>query len=178
MGQEQAFGAATIDIECCCACAERHEGINLHPYVNAQPPFTHWYSCPKNNDPVPLTVVNHQTGPVQLSHRVIRDLVMATMHGSALVFIASEVSRGRLMYNRHSLSFDKSNYGKCLEWLQQDLDKDAGVLPAPVAPLRKADLASIIGRSATPQEAVAVAEAATAEGVLEDDDDESEQADG
>jgi hypothetical protein len=142
MGQDS-FGAATIDIHLCDACGGEHEAVKLHPYAMPKPPFTHWYSCPANTDPVPLAVMNHASGPVQLHTKVIRDLVMAQLHGPMLVYIASVVN-GRVIKTRHCFSFPKELYADVYGWLQEDLDKDSGVLPAPTAPLRRANLRDVL----------------------------------
>lgn len=182
MGQDSEaapLGAATIDVNICAACGERHEELKLHPYVNAYPPFTHWYSCPTNTDPVPITVMMHNKHPVELNTRVMRDMLQAQLHGQAAFIVASVVS-GRLIYNRHFMTFSREMMPVLAKQVAVDMEKELGVLPAPDQPLPAASVPNLFGagiQSALSQQAPADVPAGSEEeaGGLND---ESEQADG
>jgi hypothetical protein len=182
MGKETAaLGAATIDIDTCPACRQRHEEVKLHPYVNAQPPFTHWYSCPENTDPVPLTIAMHNGLPNVLNSGILRNLIQAHLHGNYLVMITSlPQGAARLVTHRHTLNFQRERAAEATSWVLAELEAEAGILPKPdkpltpaklefLQPLRSNDLKKVDGFPGELVVAEAVADAPT--------DDESEQAD-
>lgn len=188
MGKETAaLGAATIDIDTCPACRQRHEEVKLHPYVNAQPPFTHWYSCPENTDPVPLTIAMHNGLPNVLNSGILRNLIQAHLHGNYLVMITSlPQGAARLVTHRHTLNFQRDRAAEATSWVLSELEAEAGVLPKPERPLRPARLPPSLGMGVqkvdglggelVPNEVIA-AEAVADAPAGDEDDAESEQAD-
>lgn len=151
----------TLSIVNCYACDARHDGVEFHEYKTPNPPYTHWFICPRTNDPVMLTMVMNTAGDfVELHNAILRHLLIAQAAGQFLVAVFRiEDNKVKLAWVKHRFpnADISANDGKKLgNMLNADLMRDLGPL-VPAGPLKEATpeprktLGSFFQRAAVPE---------------------------
>lgn len=122
----------TIQIVQCYSCGEQHGAVQLQPYVKPSPPWTHWFCCPTNGDPVPLTLIYQENQPeqaVELNRRVVSDFAKAYGNGRWLAAIFF-VDGDKVYSGINASEWPHKEYETALALLQQHAEKHGG-LPKP-----------------------------------------------
>lgn len=115
---------------------ETHE-VQLRPYVKQQAPFTHWYMCPVNNEPVPVIIKQRQNVAVEVDAEIAARLSMCQQLGNFMVIIAY-VENGDLRYTRKSFQFPHAFFDNVKQDVANDLDSEFGP-PQPDKPMEEAE---------------------------------------
>jgi hypothetical protein len=130
-------GGAFMQITQCYSCGGIHEHVPVTPYRTDNAPWTHWYMCAENNEPVPLAIQIKQGNPVEVVRRFIRDLDMAMAHDNVLACIFYVARDGKLRLMCHTDKFAHAMLDEAPKLLTSELPKLGGVAK-PTEPLKKA----------------------------------------
>lgn len=120
----------------CYSCHGGHDHQPITPYRTENPPWTHWFLCPTNNEPVPMTISLKNDSPVETSRKILADLDEAFGNGAMLCAIFFPV-RGKLELRWHTNKFPHSQFEPAVNLLREHHEKHGG-LPAPT-PLPRAE---------------------------------------
>jgi hypothetical protein len=128
-----------IRIAECYSCGGLHEGVLLNDFKTSRAPYTHWFSCPTTEDPVPLVVsCGEDGGPVEISPELLHPVREAARHGRyfmMMCYITDEPeSQEPVKLHQLSKDFPSDLYESSIRWTERELRK-AGVFP-----IRPADL--------------------------------------
>lgn len=130
--------ALTLQVLTCYSCGEKHDGVALHAFNKPAEPWSHWYSCPTNGDPVPLSVGFKDELPVEYPRRVIGDLDRAMQHGKFLAVIFYVDAKGVVYCQWNAQDFPHAAFEACQKLFAEQCAKNGG-LPAPLEPLPRAN---------------------------------------
>lgn len=131
-----------LSIVNCHACDARHDGIPFHEYKTPNPPYTHWFLCPRTGDPVMVALVQNSAGDfVELHNNVLRHLLIAQAAGQFLVAVFRiEDNKVKLAWVKHrfpNADITADDGKKIGNMLNADLIRDLGPL-MPSGPLKEA----------------------------------------
>lgn len=128
----------SVNVVECPACGQKHEALDIQSFKTASPPWTHWYTCPVNGDPVPITLDTKGSVPIEVNNTIIQSLVKAQETGAYLTAVFRSKD-GEVILERTSHQFPttfESKDGKSSTFddvlsqlLRDDLRKDIGPPP-------------------------------------------------
>jgi hypothetical protein len=122
-----------MNIGQCYACKGRHDNIPLHEYRTISPPYTHWYTCPKTNDPVPCTFLVRNGVNLQVNEDILTKLAQAQQTGKYLVIIAREEDN-KIHYERIAENMHSKWFMNIAKQTADDMEKSSGPPPAAEMP--------------------------------------------
>ena len=125
---------ATIAIQHCHSCDGRHEDLEVREYATEQRgPWTHWYSCPRSGDPVPLALVSTPQGTAEVNHEIVEALLQAQQDGAYMVCVFRH--DGTLLHlQRRTENFRHDWFAAAARLLKEDLEGETGPPPAAELP--------------------------------------------
>lgn len=141
-GKGDSKATATMDMVCCHSCGQAHADLTAKPFEKANLPWTHWYLCPVTGEPVSLAVDVEKDRPVEVNHRIMRDVVQAQATGE-MMFVTFRIVNGTVHYERHTSNFPRNKLVEAADLFAKDMAKEAGVMAEPKEPLPKADLSRL-----------------------------------
>lgn len=127
-------GGAFLDLEQCYCCGDKHWSVQLTPYRHDNTPYTHWYNCPKNGDPVPMTIEMRKDGPVEINRKIVRDLDEALAHGNFMCAIFFVGKDGKIQLRWHTHLFPHSQFDETAAVLARHNTANGGIAK-PTEPL-------------------------------------------
>lgn len=157
-------GGATIQIRMCYSCNGQHDELPVTEYHRPNPPFTHWYTCPITNDPVPLTLVVCNNIQHELHHRIMQEVF--ERQGKPFMFAMFYPNLdGGVTVNVHPSDFPNTGWLQALAAFEKNMRSRVPPPPAPLPAVPADKLAMFRGLQSVTQVIAPVmpAEAATAE---------------
>ena len=143
-----------FDTACCLSCGKAHFRLLAKPFTKPNPPFTHFFLCPNNHEPAMLTIVEHDSKPLELHSKAMRDIAQHQGR-SSLFAVISVKANGGVSCTVHRNDFPFALYDTAIEQFTLALNK---VRPtgAPTEPLKPAgaDRLALFGRGGTIEKAV------------------------
>ena len=128
---------AFLVIHDCYSCHERHDHVAVTPYRTDNSPWTHWYACPTNGDPVPMTIQVKGENPVEVCRRIMRDVDEALAAGSLMSAIFYVGRDGKLKMRWMTDKFPFGYFDETSRLLAEHNAKNGGITK-PVEPLPRA----------------------------------------
>ncbi len=129
---------STMQVLSCYSCGERHDEVELQKFSKDDPIWTHWYSCPKSGDPVPMKFSTKDGAPpVEQVRKALADLDRAIASGKWLSAIFFMSGKDRVTIQWISENFPHAEYATCERLFASESAKHGG-LPAPLEPLPRA----------------------------------------
>jgi hypothetical protein len=118
-----------IRIRDCGACGKSHEGVEIKEFSKEHPPWTHWYACPDNSDPVLVTLLVTNSGQVhQVKDSVVQHLARAEMAGQYMVAIFY-MEGGKQHLQRITWDFPTGEFNRSVDMLNTNLQDEIGPPP-------------------------------------------------
>ena len=140
-------GSPEIAIQDCPSCHGPHKGLAPKPYsTDGGGPFTHWYSCNRTGDPVPLALVSTPTGNHEVNQDLLTQLVAAQRVGAYMVVIVTAAPDGKgrkLELRKNTVNFPVADYEAVLRLLRQNMEEETGPPPAQEMPAAPPELPSV-----------------------------------
>ena len=136
-----------VRIPTCPACGEEHTDVPVKSLTTAQPPFTHWFSCPVNGDPVPMSLLMVDDKTAVAVHNRILQAVVQCLVARRYLIAFFRVEQGRIYCDPPIFDeFPTGDFGRAIGLLyaqlkvtldRQDLDIPAehGLLEQAKAPM-------------------------------------------
>jgi hypothetical protein len=109
----------------CYCCQGPHQGVKLNEYRTPQPPFTHWYICPKTGDPTGITIKNRAGTNLEVNANVLKHLVVAQQSESWMT-VVWWVEEGKLRSFRQTNEFPTVYFKDAVTDLDADLQGEIG----------------------------------------------------
>lgn len=117
-----------LDFETCGSCGGSHTAVAISTLASPKPPWTHYYICPKTQDPCMVTVIQRGSSFVEINRKIVESIIEAESQGSFIVAVFFS-KQGRLQLHRHAFNFDVNRGAKqCSDLLLENME-NAGKAP-------------------------------------------------
>ena len=143
-----------LSIAECPACDGKHAGLEIHQFNRPSGPFTHWFTCPSQGDPVPLSLMMLKDGEgFELNTKVCQAVAAAQMSGRYLIAVFYINHDNNLLLERTTHKFPPADFFESKEskgvmgLLRESLEMEVGPQqPAKMKPAGKlSPLQSLLG---------------------------------
>lgn len=136
----------TVRVPRCAACGQQHDDVIVRPLATPQAPFTHWFSCPVNGDPVPLSILMVDDQTAVAVHNQILAAAVRCLLARRYMIAFFRVEQGKLTVEEVFDEFPNGDFGRAVglmyKHLLQRLDRKTldvpladGLLEASSAPM-------------------------------------------
>lgn len=85
-----------VRIPKCSACGQEHPDVEVGALATPQQPFTHWYQCPTNGDPVLLALLTVEDQAPEVIHAQILQAVTRCMLAKKYLIAFFRVEAGQV----------------------------------------------------------------------------------
>lgn len=165
-------GGATIQIRMCYSCNGQHDDLDVRPYHRPNPPFTHWYTCPVTDDPVPLSLVVCNNVQHELHHKLMQEVF--ERQGKPFMFAMFYPTLDGVTVNVHPSDFPNGAWLQALAAFEKNMRSRVPPPPAPLPAVAADQLAMFRGLKSVTQ---VIGPTMAAEAATEPDNDQDAESD-
>jgi hypothetical protein len=113
-----------VRIPKCSACGQEHASVEVFTLTTPQLPFTHWYSCPTNGDPVPLALMTAQDQTTQAIHSQILQAVTRCLIAKRWLIAFFRVEGGKVWCDPPQYDgWPDGDFGAAVKLLAETVEK-------------------------------------------------------
>jgi hypothetical protein len=125
----------SLQIVECYSCRQQHGAVELKAFAKPPEPWTHFYVCPTNGDPVPVALKMRNGNAIEYLRKVVADLDTAQVRGrwlSAIFYIQED---GGVMLLHNQFDWPHKAFETAIDLFKQQAAKSGGLPEAGPLPI-------------------------------------------